>query len=122
MCQSSIRTQVLYSTNERMMLICLRYIAGHTRSRVSEELHLEAFIKALSDSTAILTYAVLVGSRKQLLKGCLVLSWLTSSGRTSMITNKKYLEVIRNWRQACDERGLSDLQRIRYNYQFLFKS
>ena len=30
-----------------------------------------------------------------------------------------YLETIWNWRRACNERGLSELQRSRYNYKFL---
>ena len=31
----------------------------------------------------------------------------------------KFLETVWNWRRACDERGLSELQRCRFNYQFL---
>ena len=28
-----------------------------------------------------------------------------------------YIRVVLNWRQACDERGLTELQRCRFNYQ-----
>lgn len=31
----------------------------------------------------------------------------------------EYIQVMVNWRRACDERGLSQLQRCRYNYQLL---
>lgn len=31
----------------------------------------------------------------------------------------QYIRVIRNWRRACDERGLSELQRCHYNYDLL---
>ena len=31
----------------------------------------------------------------------------------------RYIEVIQNWRRACDECGLSELQRCRFNYGFL---
>ena len=29
------------------------------------------------------------------------------------------MRVIRNWRRACDEQGLSELQHCRYNYDLL---
>ena len=31
----------------------------------------------------------------------------------------KYIETVWNWRRACDERGLSELQRCKFDYQFL---
>lgn len=31
----------------------------------------------------------------------------------------EYIQVILNWRRACDERGLSPLQRSRFNYELL---
>ena len=31
----------------------------------------------------------------------------------------RYITTIWNWRRASDERGLSSLQRCKYNYQFL---
>ena len=30
-----------------------------------------------------------------------------------------YLSAIGNWRRACDQRGLSEIQRCRFNYEFL---
>ena len=32
---------------------------------------------------------------------------------------EKYIETVLNWRRASDERGLSELQRSRFNYQML---
>ena len=31
----------------------------------------------------------------------------------------KYIKTIWNWRRACDERGLSECTRSRFNYHFL---
>lgn len=31
----------------------------------------------------------------------------------------KYVRIIRNWRRACDERGLSSIQRCKFNYEML---
>ena len=31
----------------------------------------------------------------------------------------KFVETVRNWRRACDERGLTQLQRCHYNYDML---
>ena len=31
----------------------------------------------------------------------------------------KFIRVVCNWRHAHDERGLTELQRCRYNYEFL---
>ena len=31
----------------------------------------------------------------------------------------KYLTVVRNWRRACDKRGLASAERSQYNLQFM---
>ena len=31
----------------------------------------------------------------------------------------RYVRAIRHWRLACDQRGLTQLQRCRYNYELL---
>lgn len=31
----------------------------------------------------------------------------------------RYIRAIRGWRQACDQRGLSELERCRHNYNLL---
>lgn len=35
------------------------------------------------------------------------------------VVEAEYIEAVLGWRRACDERGLSELQRCRYNYKFL---
>jgi len=37
----------------------------------------------------------------------------------SYVFMAKYIQVMVNWRQSCDERGLSQLQWCRYNNQLL---
>ena len=36
-----------------------------------------------------------------------------------MHEEEKYVEVVRNWHNAADARGLSQLQRCHFNYQIL---
>ena len=44
------------------------------------------------------------------------LKWMEKNGYDHEAT---YLRVIRNWRCACDERGLSAVQRSQFNNDFL---
>jgi len=39
--------------------------------------------------------------------------------KKNYVVEAEYIQVMVNWRQACDESGLSQLQRCRYNYQLL---
>ena len=39
--------------------------------------------------------------------------------RNGYETEAKYIHAVRGWRQACDERGLTEVERSRLNYQFL---
>ena len=34
-------------------------------------------------------------------------------------TEATYVRVVANWRRACDKRGLSELQRCHYNYDYI---
>lgn len=45
-----------------------------------------------------------------------MVEWMEEKGYTLEAT---HLRVVRGWRRACDERGLSDTQRHRYNMDFL---
>ena len=45
-----------------------------------------------------------------------VITWMENKGYSS---EKEYLRVIRNWRRASDERGLTDEQRSSFNKEFL---
>ena len=47
---------------------------------------------------------------------------LLSTSVANFMKSRNYLlevRVISNWRAACDERGLSELARSKYNYQML---
>ena len=94
----------------------------HTRNGGPDELHLEHFVEALSDPTSGLTYSALSGSRKQSVIDAerLFDPALTKfMERNNHTYEAKYTEVIWNWRRACDERGLSELTRCKFNHQFL---
>jgi len=45
----------------------------------------------------------------------LLIDWMKQKGYTDEAT---YFQVVRNWRRACDKRGLTDNQRNVYNKEF----
>ena len=69
-----------------------------------------------------MTYPALVGSRKQSVQDA---ERLFSSSLLKFMEKKdyeyeaRYIRAIRGWRQACDQRGLPELERCRHNYNFL---
>ena len=79
-------------------------------------------MEAVYDESAQLSYHALVGTRKQSVSDVLqifskdVLNFFKLRGYDF---EAKYVEVILNWRRACDERGLSDTQRSQYNTDLL---
>ena len=79
-------------------------------------------MEALSDPSSGLTYPALTGARKQSVVDA---ERLFNPNLTAFMYQKgyhyeaKYTEAIWNWRRACDERGLTELQRCRFNHQFL---
>ena len=83
---------------------------------------MERFVEALQDSSSGLTYSALTGLRKQSVRDA---ELLFSANLASFMDNKgytfeaKFIRTVLNWRRACDERGLSELQRCRYNYKML---
>lgn len=76
----------------------------------------------MDDSSTGLTYAALTGQRKQSVTDA---ERLFGAGVLSFMQKKnykfetKYVEIVLNWRRAGDERGLSELQRSRYNYSMI---
>ena len=77
---------------------------------------------ALHDPEACLTYTALTGERKQSVTDAAQLFAPTLLGfmeKKGYSCEANYIRVILNWRRACDERGLSELQRCHYNYQML---
>ncbi len=85
-------------------------------------MNLERFEEALHDLTTGLTYTALSGVRKQSVEDVErlfsepMITWMESKGYNFEAT---YLRVVRGWRRACDERGLSATQRSQYNTEFL---
>ncbi len=99
----------------------LQRIANHTRCGGPDKLCLERYSEALSDHSSGLTYPALTGARKQSVVDAerifsLELAEFMKKGYSY---EARYISTIWNWRRSCDERGLSELQRSRFNYQFL---
>ena len=85
-------------------------------------IRLERYKEALADRRVGLTLPALTGERKQSVKGAERLfngnlqEWFKQNGYHE---EEKYVTVVRNWHRAADERGLSELQRSRFNYEML---
>lgn len=94
-------------------------MASSTRLGGPDCLKLE---RALYDETSGLTFPALTGQRKQSVQDAEILfsesvqNFMEKKGYTY---EAKYIKTIKNWRRACDERGLSSLQRSKYNYELL---
>lgn len=97
-------------------------MAGHTRNGGPDKLHLERYLEALQDPSTKLTYTAFVGSNKQSVPDA---ERLFSNELSLFMRSKgynyeaEYIETICNWRSACDQRGLTELQRCKFNYKFL---
>ena len=87
-----------------------------------KEVQLERFVEALNDPTTGLTYPALTGIRKQSVED---VERLFSQGVIDFMekhnyeSEATYLRMVRNWRRAVDERGLSDSQREQFCDEFL---
>ena len=83
---------------------------------------MERYSEALSDPSSGLTHTALVGLRKQSVQDA---ERMFSQQLADFMKRKKYdfeekyTRVVCNWRRANDERGLSNLQRSHFNYDFL---
>ena len=79
-------------------------------------------MEALHSPQSGLTYAALVGSRKQSVEDA---ERLFSPSLLKYMQDKGYdyeagyIEAVLGWRQACDQRGLSEFDRSRRNFQML---
>ena len=86
-----------------------------------ENIGLERFVEALTDKDAGLTYPALTGVRKQSVQD---VERLFGSGVIQFMKRNDYkkeyefLTVVRNWRRAIDERGLTELQRQLFLQEF----
>ena len=70
-------------------------------------------MEALNHKESGLTYPALVGLRKQSVFIARV------HGEKGYTCETDYISAVSGWRWACDDRGLSELQRCRFNYQML---
>lgn len=100
----------------------LKRIANHLREGGYDALQYEAFSDVLADPLSGLTQAALVGKRKQSVKDAeRLLSYhvVASLERHGFDTEAEYVRIVAQWHEASDGRGLSQLQRCRYNYEML---
>ena len=100
----------------------LKRIAQHLRNGGYSALNYESFSDVLADPLSGLTHAALVGKRKQSVKDAeRLLSYhvVNSLQRLGYNLEASYVRTIAQWHEASDGRGLSQLQRSRYNYQML---
>ena len=83
---------------------------------------MERFTEALEDPESLLTYPALTGQRKQSVRDAerlLSKEMVMFMKKKGYFFEAEYIETILNWRRSSDERGLTQLQRCRYNYQML---
>ena len=108
-----------------MSLTCihsLQRIANSTCTGGPSGVDLARFMECLHDPEARLTYTALTGERKQSVADAERLfspSVLAFMEKRGYDFEANYIRAVLNWRRACDERGLSELQRSHFNYQML---
>ena len=100
----------------------LKRIAHHIRDGGYEAFNYEAFSEVLADPLSALTHAALVGKRRQSVKDAeRLLSYHVADSlqRHGYIDEANYVRIVAEWHESSDGRGLSQLQRCRFNYQML---
>ena len=96
-------------------------IASHTRNGGPDKLNLEYFAEALEHPFTNL-YTAFTGVRKQ---SVIDAERLFSQELADFMADRgheyeaHYIQTVHNWRRANDERGLTELQRFKFNYCFL---
>ena len=92
------------------------------RQGAARDIHLERFVQALEDPSSGLTYTALTGVRKQSVEdverlfGAGVIEFMEKHGYKA---EAEYVMIVRNWRRAIDERGLTEEQRRQFRDDFL---
>ncbi len=100
----------------------VKRIAKSIREGKDNGLNYEAFDSVLLDPKSGLTHAALIGKRKQsLVDAERLLSYhvVASLRKSGHEREAKHVNIIANWHEASDGRGLSQLTRCKYNYQML---
>ena len=85
-------------------------------------MNLEYYVEAMNDDSTNLTYPALTGQRKQSVVDAERMfnpDLAEFMRRKGYAYEAQYIQTIWDWRRACDHRGLTELQRCRYNYRFL---
>ena len=98
----------------------LKCIAQHVRDGGYTAFDYEAFADVLADPLSGLTHAALVGKRRQSVKDAerlLSYNVVRSLERLGKNEEAAFIRIIAQWHEASDGRGLSQLERCRYNYQ-----
>lgn len=117
-----LKVYIIHSFINPVYFYYQQRIAKSTRLGGSDELQVDRFEEALYDESSGLTFPALTGQRKQSVSDA---ENLFSEGvekfmkKNGYSYEEKYVRCIRNWRRACDERGLSSLQRCKFNYEML---
>lgn len=91
----------------------------HTRNGGPDKLHLEYYVEALSDISTGLTYPAFTGARKQSVPDAQRMFTTDLADFMKAKGHEYEATYIQTMYRACDERGLSELTRSKYNYQFL---
>lgn len=79
-------------------------------------------MEAVQDPEVKLSYHAMIGTRKQSVTD---VEQIFSNSVQNYMERKRYkveanyVKVIKNWRRACDERGLSDSDRNKFNHDFI---
>lgn len=100
----------------------LKRIASCTRNGNNAELNYEAFVEAMRSPNTGLTYTALTGKRKQsVVDAERLLSYHVADffREKGYEREYEYTKIIAQWHEASDGRGISQLQRCRYNYAML---
>lgn len=120
-CSRFLLDTFLY-TATRLYYHYTQRIGQSTREGGPSCINLQRFMEALYDSSTNLTYTALTGARKQSISDVErlfskeMVQFMKSRGYSA---EAKYIEVVCNWRRACDERGLSSAQRMAFHQAFL---
>lgn len=111
-----------YSIWHSLTNLVIQRIGQSLRKGGPLDIQLERFEEALHDPSAMLTYTALTGIRKQSVEDVerlfseSLIAWMNKKGYKN---EAAYLNAVRGWRRASDERGISDEERARYNSEFL---
>lgn len=100
----------------------LKRIAKHLRDGGYSPINYEAFTDVLNDPLSGLTHAALVGKRRQSVRDAeRLLSYhvVQSLERHGHLEEANYVRIVAQWHESNDGRGLSQLQRCRFNYEML---